>query len=381
LGSTGTRIAALFLLMAAFVSHLQQTARLPGSIARDTTIYFASSRAVAGIPIEFLLALWCLAVSAKVARDLKTADTLRFWSGIVVCALCVGVMYRVGLQTAPMIAASLAAAVVVGDAGWHLRQLAGGSSLGLAAAVRHDWGIVRQPQRAIGLIAAVAAAALAGQYLAFTAAGTTVADREAQLARWNESEPQVASPDLVAAGKIRVVVFSDYVCTACSIMVPQLEQTVRRYQTGYSNVEWVQKDFPLNADCNPAVTTRVRQLSCRTAVAARIAERLLEPSDNQAFRSRLYRLHGRITEADLARELDAAKLSGSFRESYDDALQAVRSDAVLGASLGVAVTPTIYVNGRLLRDPQPKVLAAILAHLVRATGTNLAAMTDNERGK
>jgi protein-disulfide isomerase len=210
---------------------------------------------------------------------------------------------------------------------------------------------------------------LTGQYLALTGRATTAADRDAQLARWYESEPRLTAAELVAPGRIRVVVFSDYLCPACSLQIPGIERTVNRYHIGGDeNVELVLRDFPLNADCNPSVMTRTHPLACRAAVAARVADRVLDPAKSQAFRDRLYARHGRLAEADLVRDLEAVHLLEEFNETYDKELNAVRDDARLGGALGIASTPTVFVDGRLLRDTQPRVLSAILSHLGRNAG-------------
>ena len=352
------------------MSHLEQTARLPALFMGDLIRYWTSSRTLVGVPLEFVVALWFLAAAVRRGTsELQSVDFLRFWSGIVVFALCVGLLYRVGVRCAPIAIASVAALVVVIDSGIRLHRLPQSVTADIRAAIRHDWSVLRRPQRLLRLTAAGAVVVLAVQYLALTGTSTTAADRDAQLARWYESEPRVASADLVAQGKIRVVAFSDYVCPACSFQIPALERTVNRYQMGgYDEIELVLRDFPLNADCNPFVTTTIHPLACRAAVAARVADRFLERSESQAFRDRLYGRHGRLAEADLVGELEAVQLLRKFEETYDEELNAVRDDARLGGTLGITATPTVFVDGRLLRDAQPRVIAAILSHVGRKVG-------------
>lgn len=365
-----TWFGAMSLFGATFVSHLEQTAQLPAWLMSDGIRHWTSSRTVFGLPVEFPLALWFLSVAVhRGAVKFQSVDLLYFWSGTVVSALCAGLLYQVGVRCLPITFASVAALVVVIDSGFRLHRLPSAAATSVGDDIRHDWALLTRPQSLVKLVAAGAAVVLAAQYLVLTRTATTQADRDAELARWYEAEPRIASPELVTPGKIRVVAFGDYLCPACSFQIPALEKTVNRYHTGgYEEVELVLRDFPLNSDCNPSVSTRIHPLACRAAVAARVADRFLERSESQAFRARLYARHGRLTEADILRELEARRLLEQFYETYDEELKAVRDAARLGGTLGVSGTPTVFVDGRLLRSAEPRVVGAILSYLSRKLG-------------
>ena len=313
------------------------------------------------MPVEFLLALWFLGVAGSRAR-LASAGRLLLWSGIVILAVCAGLSYETGIRCVPILLATLVALAVVTEAAMRLSRSR--SSLSLVETARQDLQAVRRPEFLVRLVIVAATVVVAAQYFALTAGATTAVDRDAQLVRWYESEPRITSTGLVAPNKIRLVVFTDYQCPACSFQVPTLEGIVSRYhKAGYGDVELVSRDFPLNADCNPGIVTRIHPLACRAAVAARVATKVLAAAESLEFRNRLYSRHGALTDADLERYLKDAGLLASFNESFDEELAKVRQDAQDGKSLGINGTPTIFLDGRAIRDAQPKAIAAILSHL------------------
>jgi protein-disulfide isomerase len=357
----------LFALLAGTaVSHLQQTARLPAWLTSENLHYFTSSRTAVGLPLEFVLALWFLfATASSILGALRLGELVRFWSGIVALALFAGLSYQVGIGCLPITIGAIGTIGIVIDSATSLYRAPANTQAAWRSMIRDDWTALGRPERLVKLLVVTSVAALTAQYLAFSAGATTPADRDAQLMRWYESEPQLQSEALVSPGKILVVAFSDYECPACSFQIPALENTVQRYRKGgYANVEFVQRDFPLNADCNPAVRSRLHQMSCQAAVAVRVVARNLGGTAAQAFRDRLYAHHGGLAEQDLLDELDALEMRIGFQQAYDQELEAVRQDAMLGMSLAINATPTVFVNGRLIRDPDPTVLAAILAQLI-----------------
>ena len=142
---------------------------------------------------------------------------------------------------------------------------------------------------------------------------------------------------------LTMVVFSDYECPFCRRMHPALKRLEARYA---SELLVVWKNLPLAQHPNAASAARL-------ALGARAA------GGDASF----WLVHDRLFEADSP--LDAATLEGVARGAGIDArslMEAVRrgdhqseidDDVALARRLGVAGTPTIFLNGRRLGGARP----------------------------
>jgi protein-disulfide isomerase len=145
---------------------------------------------------------------------------------------------------------------------------------------------------------------------------------------------------------IRLVFFTDYQCAHCRTLDSHIALALR----GRGDVSVSIKHFPLNRECNPTVIDPKRHaLACR---AARIAEAAGLLGGDEAFwfiHTWLMRRLGQFTEAELARELDSLGLIDAAR--FQAALNSkevadrVRADVQEGISLGIRMTPMLYING------------------------------------
>ena len=112
------------------------------------------------------------------------------------------------------------------------------------------------------------------------------------------------------------------------------------FETYPKTVKLAIKNFPL----------RNHKFAWQAAVAALAANR---QGKFWEFHDELYKNYNRLNEEkirDIAQQvgLDAAKLDQDMKDPELDAL--VRSDFMEGANAGVRGIPTIFINGRLLRD-------------------------------
>lgn len=187
---------------------------------------------------------------------------------------------------------------------------------------------------------------------------------------------RIASGGLAAVDAIKVVVFSDYQCPACSFEVPELERVVDRYNAdGRNLISLDEKDFPLDAACNAFVPVTLHKAACRAALVARCVRRSRGPAVGHALATQLYARHGRISDSVLGRALGAFGVTNEPATCSDRDLDAVKRDIALGVRLGVHGTPTVFVDGRLVRTPEPRVIEAILHWTVqqRAVPTSVGA--------
>lgn len=150
------------------------------------------------------------------------------------------------------------------------------------------------------------------------------------------------------------VIFSDFSCSSCA----QMHQVVQRLRERLGRrLRIVHKDFPLHRACNPSRRNSPATddpSACRAAAAAEAARRL---GGTTAF-ARMADLF--YTQQHLLPRDPYEAFAGqvglnieAFRCLCTDCQvrEQVHKDAILGASLGVRATPTVFLDGRLLPNP------------------------------
>ena len=144
------------------------------------------------------------------------------------------------------------------------------------------------------------------------------------------------------AAAVHIVEFSDFQCPYCRKLWDTLESV---YGDGGGTIRMTFVNFPLNSKCNPFVSSELHPYACDAARAAECARRRgkfweyadilfhnqasLEQDDLLAYGKRLG-----IPEGELA----ACMASGEVSDK-------LLADIGLAAKLGVASTPTFFVNG------------------------------------
>lgn len=132
---------------------------------------------------------------------------------------------------------------------------------------------------------------------------------------------------------VTIVVFADFECPHCRIEASKLQDVVNRAN---GKARLVFKHFPLS----------FHPLAKRAAIAAEIAHR-----DDKfwAMHDRIFSNQHQLTEPmllDFAAKIgmDAAKFKAAY--DADAAIDLVEADVDEGKRLGIAGTPTVYVDGR-----------------------------------
>jgi protein-disulfide isomerase len=152
-------------------------------------------------------------------------------------------------------------------------------------------------------------------------------------------------PIVVAAegAKVVIVKFNDYQCPACGQSYLLYKPILAKYAASHPGaVRVVMKDFPLNANCNPAVRTVLHPAACDAAVAVRLARAVNRGDQMEEW---LYTHQQEMTPASVRQ---AARDVGSvtdFEAKYQTTLESVKADIALGQQLRVAQTPTFFING------------------------------------
>jgi len=167
-----------------------------------------------------------------------------------------------------------------------------------------------------------------------------------------DDQPMKGNPD----APVTIVEFTDYQCPSCGHTQPIIEEVLKGYG---DRVRLVARDFPLDMHKNALKAAEAAEAAREqgkyweyTAVLFKNQEALEVP-----------KLKEYATQIGLDRaKFDQALDSGKF---YDK----VQRDLREGEKLGVYSTPTIFVNGRRLRDRTAESMKAAIDAALKATAS------------
>jgi protein-disulfide isomerase len=153
---------------------------------------------------------------------------------------------------------------------------------------------------------------------------------------------------------ITIVVFSDFECPHCAKAADALARLALEYP---DKIAIIHKDYPLAIHATA-------ELAARAGFAAGRQEKFWQMHDTlfSAQGSPLDR--DRILTMALGLGLDVDAFEKDM--ASPDATKAIEADRRLGAELGVDGTPTLFVNGRIVRGGLPELDARIREEFLRA---------------
>lgn len=174
------------------------------------------------------------------------------------------------------------------------------------------------------------------------------ADQRSEFEKWWEVQPRVQVPYTSEGAKVVVVKFNDYQCPPCRQTYEAYEPILAKYEP--RGVKYMMKHFPLNPQCNSAVTSMVHTAACDAAAAAVMAK---SKGTYDKLTAWFFANQEKLSPTSVR---DAARTVGGitdFDAEYQKALQEVKTDASTGSVLGVTSTPTFFINGRMLKGGLP----------------------------
>jgi len=168
-------------------------------------------------------------------------------------------------------------------------------------------------------------------------------DQRAELERFMASAPRVPLVVPREGAKVLIVKFNDFQCPACGQTYQQYKPILAKYEASNPGaVRMVLKDYPLNRDCNEAISQTLHPAACDAAVAVRLA-RMRNKGD--AMEAWLYSNQPSMTAASVRQAAKDIAGVTDFDEKYASMLSGVKNDIALGKQLGIRATPTFFVNG------------------------------------
>lgn len=166
--------------------------------------------------------------------------------------------------------------------------------------------------------------------------------------------------------QVRIVAFTDFLCTACATFFQREKELVAKYGDKISVAYY---NYPLDTSCNSGITRTDYSGACMASRAALAAANLKVFPDYlnkhyaryQEFRTLYNQDKARETAAGLA---DAAR----FQQEMDsDAVgRILQRDVELGKTLKLDRTPTIFINGRRMPGvPSREILERVIEREIK----------------
>jgi len=163
------------------------------------------------------------------------------------------------------------------------------------------------------------------------------------LAITTDDQPSKGS----ATAPVTIIEFTDYQCPSCAKSQPIIEEVAKEYG---DKVRLVARDFPLEQHTH-------------AAKAAEAAEAAREQGKYWEYVALLFKNQNALEVANLKQY---ATQVGLDRAKFDQALDSgkfadkVQRDLREGDKLGVSSTPTVFINGKRVRDKTPEGLKAAI---------------------
>ena len=183
-----------------------------------------------------------------------------------------------------------------------------------------------------------------------------------------KNEIEVNPFDLVKGNpeaKVVLVDFADFQCPYCRQVAFFLQDIAQRY---YDHVLFVYKHYPLGSDCNEYMSRDMHPEACEAAVGVQCARR---KGQGWLYHDHTYDNAASLGTRKLLKLAEEAELDRSW---FADCLEKeelwneVRLQVDQGHALGVAGTPTIFVNGRELLSLHPVAIEGMLRFELQRAG-------------
>ena len=203
----------------------------------------------------------------------------------------------------------------------------------------------------VGATAAVAFFPRAGTVAAPEAGQAASADRTSEFVRWWDTQTRMQLPVASDGAAVVIVRFSDFQCPSCAATYRDYKPVFARYSAQYPGaIKVVQKEFPLETECNTALSRDIHTASCEAAAASKAAH---AKGRGEAMDDWLYTNSALLTPASVRQAAGEVGGVADFEAQYRSLINTVKGDIALATILGVKVTPTFFINGVKLEGALP----------------------------
>lgn len=168
-------------------------------------------------------------------------------------------------------------------------------------------------------------------------------DERSEFERYYQALPRVQVPVSGEGAAVVIVKFHDFQCPACAQAFFEYRRIFAKYQADRPGaVKLVEKDFPLEPECNQNVQQMVHQSACEAAVAVRLARQRGKGDEMEEW---LFANQKTMTPAVVRQAARDVGGVTDYDEQYPKILDQVKSDIALARLLEVKATPTFFING------------------------------------
>jgi hypothetical protein len=192
-------------------------------------------------------------------------------------------------------------------------------------------------------------------------------DTRSEFDRWYEAQPRIKMPESLEGAAVLIYTFHDFQCPACRQAYLDYQPILQKYQASHPGaVRFVEKDYPLDPECNANAPNGVHLAACEAAVAVRLAKR----TDKGAALERHFFVNQQLLSPAWVRQA-AQTVAGvqDFGAEYARMLEGVKADIALGNLMGVQATPTFFINGvKVQGGLQPQFFDAAIAYELKKAG-------------
>lgn len=172
------------------------------------------------------------------------------------------------------------------------------------------------------------------------------------------------------SARIEIVKFSDLQCVFCRKISHALDELVKNHG---KDIKLIFKNYPIDPACNSGIPKGGHNAACYSAEALRCVG---EQDGFWPFLTDLYNLEALENSSYSLTTIKAAikarvKILGydvdAFIECMDShrQLKAIKDDILAGEKLKINSTPSIFINGKLVKTPTGKVLFEIVESLLQ----------------
>jgi uncharacterized membrane protein/protein-disulfide isomerase len=202
-----------------------------------------------------------------------------------------------------------------------------------------------------GATAAVAFFPRGGDAAAPETGQAAQADRSSEFVRWWDAQTRTQLPVASDGAAVVIVRFSDFQCPSCAATYREYKPIFARYAAQYPGaIKLVQKEFPLETECNTALARDIHLAACEAAAASKAAH---AKGRGEAMDDWLYTNSATLTPASVRQAAGEVGGVADFEAQYRSLINTVKGDIALATILGVKVTPTFFINGVKLEGALP----------------------------
>jgi protein-disulfide isomerase len=184
-------------------------------------------------------------------------------------------------------------------------------------------------------------AASAGE--AAAAAPQATQDQRSEFERYYMNLPRVQVPVNGEGATVVIVKFHDFQCPACAKAYFEYRKIFAKYQAEKPGaVKLVEKDFPLEMECNSTMQSSMHAAACEAAVAVRLARQKGKGAEMEDW---LFVNQEKMTPAMVRQGVRDVGGVTDFDDQYPKVIDQVKADIALARLLDVRATPTFFING------------------------------------